>query len=61
YNLKRIGNILTRDRLIEYLRMLISLFLSIKDLVRPGIDHSKTLFPRLTVWNNKFPGLLIPA
>ena len=61
YNLKRIGNILTRDRLREYLRMLISLFLSIKDLVRPGIDHSKTLSPRLTVWNNKFPGLLIPA
>ncbi|HUX57515.1 MAG TPA: hypothetical protein VMV77_11105 [Bacteroidales bacterium] len=31
------------------------------DLVRPGIDHSKTFFPRLSVRNNKFPGLLIPA
>ncbi|HUX56495.1 MAG TPA: transposase, partial [Bacteroidales bacterium] len=61
YNLRRIGNILTLNVLKEYLRMLISLFLSIKDLVRPGIDHSKTLFPRLSVWNNKFPGLLIPA
>jgi len=31
------------------------------DLVRLKIDHSKTLFPRLSVWNIKFPGLLISA
>jgi len=34
YNLRRIGNILTRDRLKEYLRILISLFLTIFDLPR---------------------------
>ena len=33
YNLKRIGNILTRDRLMEYLRILLSLFLAIFDLI----------------------------
>jgi len=29
------------------------------DLVRPGIDYYKTIFSRLSVWNIKFPGLLI--
>jgi len=32
YNLRRIGNILTREVLKEYLRMLFSLFLVISDL-----------------------------
>ncbi len=34
YNLRRIGNILTRDLLKEYLRILVSLFLTIFDLLR---------------------------
>jgi len=34
YNLRRIGNILTRDRLIEYLRILLLLFLTISDRIR---------------------------
>jgi transposase len=38
YNLRRIGNILTRDLLKEYLRILLSLFLAISDLIR---DHLK--------------------
>jgi transposase len=35
YNLRRIGNILTHDRLKEYLRILLSLILTISDLIRP--------------------------
>ncbi len=34
YNLRRIGNILTREMLKEYLRILASLFLAISDLLR---------------------------
>ena len=34
YNLRRIGNILTHDLLKEYLRMLVSLFLAVFDLLR---------------------------
>ena len=41
YNLRRIGNILTRDRLMEYLRILLSLFLDISNLVRYHLTHSK--------------------
>jgi hypothetical protein len=33
YNLRRIGNILTREMLKEYLRILASLFLAISDLL----------------------------
>ena len=40
YNLRRIGNILTRDRLKEYLRILLSLFLTISDLIREHLMHS---------------------
>jgi len=36
YNLRRIGNILTRDRLKEYLRILLSMFLNIFDHI---MDH----------------------
>ena len=61
YNLRRIGNILTHDRLKEYLRILISLFLSIKQLVRLEMDQSKTPFPRIPVMIYKFRGSLIPA
>jgi len=38
YNLRRIGNILTRDRLREYLRILVSVFFEIKDLIRSKIS-----------------------
>jgi len=41
YNLRRIGNILTRDRLKEYLRILLSLFLDISILIRDHLTHSK--------------------
>jgi transposase len=40
YNLRRISNILTRDRLMEYLRMLLSLFLSISRFIRGHLMHS---------------------
>jgi transposase len=61
YNLRRIVNILTRDQLREYLRILVSLFLCIKHLTRPGIDHSETFFLRLSVLECKFSPLMIPA
>src|SRR5664280_2803753 len=41
YNLRRIGNILTRDRLKEYLRILLSLFLAISDITRDHLTHSR--------------------
>ena len=41
YNLRRIGNILTKDRLMEYLRILLSLFLNISNLIRDHLTHSK--------------------
>jgi hypothetical protein len=37
YNLRRIVNILTRDRLKEYLRILLSLFLAISYLLRDNL------------------------
>src|SRR5665647_431124 len=40
YNLRRIGNILTRDRLMEYLRILLSLFLAISASIRDYKTHS---------------------
>jgi len=59
------GRILSRTTFAEYYKIIVELIkrrnTSIKDLIRPEIDHSKTLFPRLSVWNIKFPGLLIPA
>jgi transposase len=61
YNLRRIGNILTLDLLKEYLRILISLFLCKTDLYRLKFSHFTPTFLRLSVWNSKFTGLLIPA
>ena len=43
YNLKRIGNILTRDVLKEYLRILVSMFLSVFDLLRGKLLISEEL------------------
>jgi transposase len=43
YNLRRIANILTRDRLREYLQILVSLFLTIFDLIRDHLRRSDDL------------------
>ena len=61
YNLRRIGNILTRDRLMEYLRILVLMFLSKIHL--SGLKNSlfRTTFFWLFVWDRKFPSLLVPA
>ena len=61
YNLRRIVNILTRDQLREYLRILVSLFLSKIHLARLKNSHFGTTFFRLSVWDRKFPGPLVPA
>jgi len=47
YNLRRIGNILTRDLLKEYLRMLASLFFDILGFCRVKISLLETFFPRM--------------
>ena len=60
YNLRRIGNILTRDQLKEYLRILVSMFLSKIHLSWIKNSHFETFFFRLSVWDRKFPGLLVP-
>jgi len=39
YNLRRIGNILTRDRLMEYLRILLSLFSFVFNLYRGSLEQ----------------------
>jgi hypothetical protein len=39
YNFRRIVNILTADRLKEYLRILLSLFLTISDLMQDNLKH----------------------
>jgi len=59
YNLRRIGNILTRDQLIEYLRVLVSTFLS--KFHRPALinSHFRTIFSRISVWDGKFQWSLV--
>jgi transposase len=59
YNLRRIGNILTRDRLKEYLRILVSLFLTQKCHSRLKSSLWGTFNFWLTVLNSKFHGSLI--
>jgi hypothetical protein len=49
YNLRRIGNILTRDRLKEYLRILVSLFFSKTGLSRLKSSLFEMTFFRLTI------------
>jgi transposase len=44
YNLRRIVNILTTDRLKEYLRILLSLFLTVFDLNRGNFSHYQRQF-----------------
>jgi hypothetical protein len=43
YNLRRIGNILTRDVLREYLKMLVSMFLTVFNLLRGKLLISEEL------------------
>jgi len=61
YNLRRIGNILISDRLREYLRILLSIFLSTIDHHRSKISPFQTTFSRLEVWDRKFPWSLVLA
>jgi hypothetical protein len=46
YNLRRILNILTQDQLKEYLRILLSLFLSIYDLIRGNLREYNCLMSK---------------
>ncbi|MCJ7450010.1 MAG: IS1182 family transposase [Bacteroidales bacterium] len=61
YNLRRIGNILTRDRLKEYLRILVSYFSSKIDLSVLKNSHSGIPFYQRSLWSRKFHELLIQA
>jgi hypothetical protein len=61
YNLRRIGNILTKDRLKEYLRILVSVFLSKTHLFKRINGHFETTFLRLSSWSREFRGSLITA
>jgi hypothetical protein len=61
YNLRRIGNILTHDRLKEYLRILVLLIFSKKALSRLKNSLFRTTFSLIPVMIYKFRGLLIPA
>jgi hypothetical protein len=61
YNLRRIVNILTRDQLREYLRILVLLFFSNKALSRLKNSHFEITFFRLSIWNKIFSGFLVPA
>jgi transposase len=51
YNLRRIGNILTREVLKEYLRMLVSLFFSISAFFRRNISRFVTTFSREIIYH----------
>ena len=46
YNLRRIGNILTRDLLKEYLRILVSMFLTVSGFFKRKISQSEVLVSR---------------
>jgi len=61
YNLRRIGNILTHDRMKEYLRILVLLILSKKALSRLKNNLFRTTFSLIPVMIYKFRGSLIPA
>src|SRR5674536_175031 len=61
YNLKRIGNILTRDQLKEYLRILVFLFLNKICFAWLQDSNFKTPFIRIPIMTYKFRGTLITA
>jgi hypothetical protein len=60
-DVRRIGNILTMNRLREYLRILVLLFFSKKALYGSKNSHFRTTFFLLSVWDRIFPGSLVPA
>jgi len=57
YNLRRIGNILTQGVLKEYLRMLVSLFLAIFDLLRSILMISERRSCRIAALLSKKPAM----
>ncbi|MCJ7449767.1 MAG: transposase, partial [Bacteroidales bacterium] len=61
YNLRRVINILGADKLREYLRALVSVFLSIIRYFRPEISLLQTFFPLPLIGEDKFPASLKPA
>ena len=61
YNFRRIVNILTGDQLREYLRILVSIFLSKMRLSRLKNSYLRTTFSRLSVWDIKFQCSLVTA
>jgi hypothetical protein len=61
YKLRRIVNILSQDRLKEYLRILVSKFSGKTEHFWLNNSLWKTTFFRLSVWDRKFPGSLVPA
>jgi transposase len=61
YNFRRIVNILTPNVLKEYLRILVSMFLSKLHRSKLKNSHFRTTFFRLSVWDRKFPRSLVPA
>jgi len=61
YNLRRIGNILTREMLKEYLRILVSLFFGEKALKGLKIRSFLTTFSKNRMWEWELTGSLISA
>ena len=61
YNLRRIGNILTMNRLKEYLRILVSLFFRKNDLLWSQIASLGTTFFRKPVMDLDIRGRLVTA
>jgi hypothetical protein len=61
YNLRRIGNILTREMLKEYLRTLVSLFFGEKALNGPKSRSFLTTFSRNRIWGWELTESLISA
>jgi len=59
YNLRRIGNILTRDRLMEYLRILVLVFLTKKGHYRLKNSFFGTSYFWGSILNRKFQGSLV--
>jgi len=61
YNIRRIVNILTRDQLIEYLRILLPVFLNKIHHFRLKNSLFVTAIFRLSVWYGKISGSLVKA
>jgi len=60
YNMRRIMNILSKDRLREYLRILVSMFLSNFHRSRLINSQLRTIFSELSVRDGKFLNDLVP-